>query len=271
MDYKDVASQMDSEADNPTFVIIGAGNVASHLAVELSRVGCVKQVYSRTLAHAADVVAEIGHGEAIDDTAKIDENADYYIISVTDDSVAEIASKMHGVKGIVAHTSGSVPMQALAGASDRIGVFYPLQTFSKGVALDMKEVPFFIEASDQDTKIALFNLARKLGCMVYEANSKQRALLHVAAVFACNFTNHFWTIADEILNSGGYDLSVLYPLLKCTLNKAMSMPPAKAQTGPAVRADMNVIQRHLDVLKGREKDIYRLLTQSIMLRHQTQD
>ena len=267
MDYKDVASQMDSDADNPTFVIIGAGNVASHLAVELSRVGCVKQVYSRTIAHAADVVAEIGYGEAIDDVGKIDNSADYYIISVSDDSVAEIASRLHNVKGIVAHTSGSVPMHALAGASDRIGVFYPLQTFAKGVELDMKEVPFFIEASDQDTKESLISLAHQLGCKAYEADSEQRALLHVAAVFACNFTNHMWAIADEILNNGGYDISVLHPLLQCTLDKAMSMPPAKAQTGPAARADMNVIQRHLDVLQGREKEIYRLLSQSIMLRH----
>lgn len=246
--------------------IIGAGNVATHLARALDRKARVVQVCSRNIEHAARLASALRDCKPTDDASTLDADCDYYIISVCDDAIEPVSMTLPDTDGIVVHTSGSTPIDKLA-RHQRRGVLYPLQTFSAAAELDIQRVPFFIEGSDDGTRRKIKELAQTLSPSVYEADSEQRAALHIAAVFACNFTNHLLEIAVGILHDNGYPLTVLQPLLEVTLHKAMLIGPHGAQTGPAVRRDMGVINRHLSALASRQAEIYRLLTQSIMERH----
>ena len=158
-------------------------------------------------------------------------------------------------------------MSALAGLSAGYGVFYPLQTFSRTASLDISEVPFFIEGSDTDTTQALISLAKLISHNVTEADSSRRAILHLAAIFACNFPNYMWDIASQILGDHGMQLSIFAPLLRQTLDKALSITPYEAQTGPAMRADVAVMQKHMSQLPDDQKLIYNQISAAIMQRH----
>lgn len=249
----------------PRIAIVGSGNVASHLAIAIDRVSNVEQVFSRNISHAKALAAKLKNCRPISKANDLDSSVDFCIIAVNDDAIEDIAKSLPRLRGgIAAHTSGSVPMSVLSPLSERIGVFYPMQTFSKNVEVLVEEVPFFIEASDSLSLQALDELALSISRKVSHADSNQRAILHIAAVFACNFANHLWAISDKILSEYGIPFNVFEPLLKATLNKALSMHPAQAQTGPAKRGDNEVMKRHMEKLPCEEREIYRLLSNSIM-------
>lgn len=249
--------------DLPRIVIIGAGNVATHLARALDRVSSVVQIISAHHQNAVCLAAQLCNCEAAS-PATIYTEADFYIVAVNDDNISTVTAEMPRVNGIVAHTSGSTPMQAISADCRGKGVFYPLQTFSKDAELDISAVPFFIEGSDTETTEKLCSLAGLISNNIFLADSDQRATLHIAAVFASNFFNHLLVESGKILAADGYPLDVMLPLLKVTLDKAMSMGPDKAQTGPASRGDTNVIDTHLSRLSGLPREIYRLMSDAIM-------
>ncbi|MDE6100119.1 MAG: DUF2520 domain-containing protein, partial [Paramuribaculum sp.] len=240
--------------------IIGSGNVASAIAPALERSGSitVETVFSPTPEHAAALASRLDSAVAVSDSAAIPKDSELYLLSVKDDAIKELARRLEPVESALwLHTSGGVEASALMPLSPRYGVFYPLQTFSKGVDVAMEEVPFFIETSMADDLTLVEEMARNVSPKVYHADGKMRARMHAAAVFACNFTNHLWAVADDILRrETGTDLSVLYPLLEETLRKAMKMRPAEAQTGPAVRGDRGVIERHAAMLADDEATLY---------------
>ena len=247
-----------------TICVFGAGNVATHLVRALSRVGHVAQVVSRHEDTARRVAAEAPGCLPVWRPDDVMGDADLYLLAVSDDQVVHIAASTPDFPGIWAHTSGSVPADVFKGRKSRYGVFYPLQTFTRDLDVDVSEVPFFIEGSDEATTAQLFELASSLSRRVELADSHRRALLHVAAVFACNFANLMWHEADELLHQGGLDVTYLMPLLKMTLSKLEKITPRDAMTGPARRGDREVIAKHLDTLSGRTKDIYKLLSDSII-------
>ena len=247
----------------PSVAIVGSGNVATHLAKALDQVADVRQVCSPNAGHAQSLASKLVSCQAIVNLADIDSTVDFCIISIKDDAVRDVAERLPAIDGIVCHTSGSAPIEALA-KHFRTGVFYPLQTFSKDAEVNVAEAPFFIEASDDDTLNELMALARSISCRVERADSRKRAILHLAAVFACNFANHLWAISSEILGEHGIEFGVMRPLLQATLDKAMAMPPAKAQTGPAARRDQAIMQKHLGMLNPEQAQIYKLLSQSII-------
>lgn len=257
---------------NPRIVILGAGNVATHLCRALSHKCTVVQIWSRNIDHAKELAADIDGAQALSNICDIVRDADYYIISVPDNAIARLASQLPAVSGIVAHTSGSVNLQALtAGANKQLGVFYPLQTFTKSKPVDFSEIPFFIEGSDDSTADSLTQLAQLLSANVYHANSEQRASLHIAAVFACNFANRLWGVASDLLGKAGYSFDILKPLLSETLNKAFQLSPEQAQTGPARRGDTKVINAHLAKLSGDNYDLYKLITKMIIEKQNEQN
>lgn len=230
-----------------TIAVIGGGNVATHLLKAFTPIAQVHAVNPRTF-------------EGMPATC------DVALISVKDDAVAEVASRIEGKACVVAHTSGSIPASALANAAKRYGVFYPMQTFSKDVALDYSTIPFFIEGCDRQTEEILTDLARRISSNVTVADSTTRKRLHLAAVFACNFTNRLIGIADEILNECGLDYKAMLPLLEQTVDKLHKLSPSEAQTGPAVRNDFKVINAHLEMLdsKPRLRTLYQELTSQII-------
>lgn len=243
--------------------IIGAGNVAWHIAQALSKKISVKQIYSRDINNA-HLLADIVGAEAIDNIDALRDDADLYLISVPDDHIEEIAVASRNIdSGIWAHTSGSMPIDVFRGEKSCFGVFYPLQTFSKTKAVDVSKVPMLIEGSDEETTASLLILAQNISTNCRKAASIERRQLHVAAVFACNFVNYMWIQADELLRQSGLNFDLLKPLLAETLDKLNDITPAEGQTGPARRGDFHTIKKHLSMLSEDQAEVYKLLSDKI--------
>mgnify|MGYP003629891881 CR=1 FL=1 len=242
-------------------VIIGAGNVASHLieAFSSSEKVNVIQVYNRTSQSLESLDFS---GSKTTDLKKL-VKADCYIISVPDDAVAEVSQKLTFQNSLVVHTSGSVSLTELD-PKNRRGVFYPLQTFTKGKAVDFSQIPICIEAeNDEDLKF-LSLLASYISETQFEVNSEKRKQLHLAAVFVCNFVNHLYHIGYQITSESEIPFSVLEPLILETAQKVQGSLPSDMQTGPAKRNDQKTMAKHLDALDLQEhKEIYKLLSQEI--------
>jgi predicted short-subunit dehydrogenase-like oxidoreductase (DUF2520 family) len=248
-----------------SLVILGTGNVASHLFTAIKKNSHleIKQVYGRSskslLPFEKDVKTSNNNKKIVD--------ADLYLIAVSDDSVPEVATFLKHKKGLVVHTSGSSSINVLP--SERKGVFYPVQTFSKDRAIDFSVVPICLEAnSDNDLKL-LRTLAQTLSDSVFTINSEQRKKLHLAAVFINNFTNHFYQIGEKICADEAIPFDILKPLISETSQKISDMSASQAQTGPAKRNDIETMQAHLDMLKNPlHKKLYQLLSESIRISHE---
>ena len=245
-------------------VIIGSGNVATSLAHGLASRCEVAQIYSRQLAHAQVLAEAIGCPNATSDLTALVPDADAYLIAVRDDAIADVIAATSDNGALWVHVSGSKPISLFEGHRARYGVLWPMQSFSREVVSPLDEVHFFAEASDAATLRDLLALGALLSSHVTEADSEKRRWLHVASVFSCNFANHMWTLADEVLREEGLPFDALKPLIRTTIDKLDRLTPAESQTGPAVRHDLQVLARHLAMLDGDKRDIYELLSQSIM-------
>jgi predicted short-subunit dehydrogenase-like oxidoreductase (DUF2520 family) len=240
--------------------IIGSGNVAGHLVQAFAKSDSVQllQLFSRkkdigfALPESVSLIHEVSQLE----------EADLYIISVTDNAIAGISSVLPFKNRLVAHTSGTMPLETIDD-NNRKAVFYPLQTFSKNKAVDFTDIPICIESQFAADYQLLERTARAISDKPYAINSDQRKALHVAAVFANNFTNHLYQIADEICRDNQVPFDILKPLITETASKIMLLSPADAQTGPAKRNDHNTIEAHEAFLSDYKKEIYHILTQSI--------
>lgn len=251
-------------------IIIGSGNVAHHLAIALSHVVNIKQIYSPNKQHA-ESLANLVEGECTPiDNVDLLQDADAYIISIKDDAIASFMRTVpqRNRNAIWLHTSGSIGRDVFNGFNSRNGVFYPLQTFSKAVALNMKEVPFFIEGSNPETEELIMELAGYISDNVHHADSELRGKLHIAAVFACNFTNHMYTLAYDLLKENGLPFSVLAPLINETARKITTTIPDKAQTGPAVRGDKGIMEKHISMIHDPfKKELYEMISMDIFKRY----
>lgn len=246
-------------------VILGAGNVATHLfrALKKSNKVSILQWYNRTL----DTIKPYQNGVDITDDLSIIKDADIYILAVSDDVISELSAKLPFEDKLVVHTSGSVSIYDLHKKHKR-GVLYPLQTFSKDAEMDFTNIPICIETIDKKSYPALKELAASVGGTVKKINSDQRRVLHLAAVFVNNFTNQLYRIGHEITESEGAEFDFLKPLVLETAKKIQDMSPYKAQTGPAIRNDKKTIKKHLKLLENKQhQDIYKLLTSSIQQTH----
>lgn len=249
--------------------LIGAGNVAWHLAEALEAAGHrITEVFSRRRRNAVALAERLYGAVPVSKPDLSRSIAELVILSVADSALPELLPELRLPPGaVVVHTSGTLPMNLLTQLNgSSYGVFYPLQTFSKAKAVNWQPVPICVEASDDSTLDLLAALASDISTKVYEINSNERKQLHLAAVIACNFANHLWHMASQILKPVGTNLEILHPLLEETLEKAMQIPPHKAQTGPAVRGDVVVIEQHVALLQSHSPlwaEIYRLMSRSI--------
>ncbi|MBQ5508742.1 MAG: DUF2520 domain-containing protein [Muribaculaceae bacterium] len=246
-------------------VLIGSGNVATSLALALNGKCHLVQVYSRSMASAEALASRVG-AQATNDLSQIVTDADIYVISVVDDAITRVLETCPARGGLWVHTSGSTSIDVFKGKRTRYGVLYPMQSFSKSCPARMHEVHIFIEGCDSCATQEVKELAMLLTNNVHEITSTERERLHVAAVFACNFANHMFTLSSEVLDEAGIPFDAMLPLIKTTIAKLDNMTPTQSQTGPAARGDVNVIERHLQSLSGDKHDIYRLLSQSILNR-----
>ena len=245
-------------------VFIGAGNLATRLSLAMQRVGMqIGQVYSHTEASARQLATRLGCPWT-NDLSALQEDGDLYVFSLKDTVLSDVISKVKPNNGMWVHTAGSMPMSVFEGYAQRFGVLYPLQTFSKGRNVNFDVLPIFLEANTDKNADYLKNIASALSENVRFMSSEKRRSLHLAAVFACNFTNHIYTLSYKLLENESIPADVLLPLIDETVSKIHSMPPAAAQTGPAIRYDENVINKHLAMLDDPDMQaIYRLLSQSI--------
>lgn len=244
-------------------VIIGSGNVATSLALALKDKCDMVQIYSRTLTNAQTLARQAGC-EATDKWQDLALDADVYIVSVSDDAIATVAESVLDNGALWLHTSGSTPIDVFAKDRNRYGVLYPMKSFSKSRPVDMSEVHIFIEGNDSESTREVKELASLITRNVHEASSKERERLHVAAVFACNFANHMFTLSSEVLSEAGLPFDAMLPLIKTTVEKLNNMTPQESQTGPAARGDTKIIEKHLSSLSGDKHEIYKLLSDSIM-------
>lgn len=230
--------------------IIGRGNVGAHLYKALDgKVKC-DLIDSRTLR-------------------EVDGSHQIYLISVKDDAIRNVVENISKIlphfNGVVAHTSGSVGIDVFEPMFQNYGSLYPLQTFTKDKVLEYDSIPVFIEGNNPETESKLTELAAHLSHDIHIADSEKRKALHIAAVFACNFTNFLYGEASEILERVGFDFRILKPLVRETLEKLDGLSAAEAQTGPALRGDFKVIEahkKHLDY-KPATRELYDLLSESI--------
>ncbi len=249
-------------------IIIGAGNVATHLAIALKNSGyIIQQIFSRNMVNA-EVLSRMVDAEPVGALENIDEDADLYIISVSDAKIEEVAEKLSVKKGVVLHTAGSIDISVLK-KFELYGVLYPFQTFTRDKVIDFLKVPVLIEGNNALALSSISDLANRISETVEVVDSKKRKSLHIAAVFVNNFVNHIYVLANDLVEKEGLDFSLLKPLILETTQKALSMNPLYAQTGPARRADIEVIEQHLNMLgtDSLHYRIYELISQSIMNRY----
>ena len=241
--------------------IIGSGNVAQHLIDAFAKSNTVEiiQVFSRTQKQVSSL---LDSSKITNDWNALKE-ADLYIIAVSDDAIASVASQLPFENRLVVHTSGSAPLSSLSD-KNRKGVFYPLQTFTKGKPIDFKTIPFCLETQFENDSVLLEKVASSISDNVYKIDSHQRKALHVAAVFVNNFTNYLYQLGNDICQENHVPFDILKPLILETAEKLLTLSPKDAQTGPAKRNDISTIEAHESFLSNENQStIYKILTQSI--------
>lgn len=249
--------------------IVGTGNVAWHLAPALENAGhTITEVYGRDLHLAEKIVQRLYSAEAKDHLDFSESKAKIFILAISDHAISQVADAIIlPDESILVHTSGSTPLDHLAYSSaSYTGILYPLQSFTKSHPIDFEEVPFLLESDDQTTLQTLKKLAKSLSPLQYVVKSKDRLALHVAAVFASNFTNHMLRIAEEVMSRQGLDPEMLRPLIIEQISKTLDIGPKAAQTGPAVRGDLNTLDLHHQFLNynAQVAEIYKLISQDIL-------
>jgi predicted short-subunit dehydrogenase-like oxidoreductase (DUF2520 family) len=248
-----------------TISFIGSGNVATALAIKLfNKKYTIRQVYSLNLNNAKRLAKQV-NAKAINNTENL-LPADIYIMALKDDAIEIISKKIKNKLVPIVHTSGTVNSNVFLKNKFKVyGCLYPLQTFSKKNIQKIKSYPILLETSNPNFYKALEKLTKSISKNILPAKSEERLNIHLAAVFACNFTNYLYSISEEILNKNNHPLDLLYPLIKQTAENSKNKKIFTYQTGPAIRGDNKTIEKHLNILKEQKEfsKLYQLLTKSI--------
>jgi predicted short-subunit dehydrogenase-like oxidoreductase (DUF2520 family) len=256
--------------------IIGAGNVGGHLAKRLHACGHrIVQIFSRTPAKAARLSELVG-SQGISRLEDVQPTADLYILAITDDATESVTKRLSFLnqhQKLIVHTSGSVSSAIFEQVFDNYGIFYPLQTFSAAQAVDFERLPFCIYGNTLPNETALVELARSICPNVYRINDEQRGILHVTAVFANNFSNYLFSMAERICEEQQLPFELLLPLIRETVHKIERAAPSQVQTGPAVRGDTKTIARHETFLQQYPDylQVYQLLTHQLQAQTKKQE
>ena len=250
-------------------IIIGSGNVATQLAITLQKAGKnILQVYGRKESMAKCLSSKL-KVDYITDLKHLQRNADLYILAIIDDALLDISANIDLDEELIVHTSGTVSLDVFKDHFKNYGVFYPLQTFSKEKNISFDEIPICVESNSESNQWKLMKLGEQISQNVKAISSEQRKLLHVSAVFACNFTNYFYSIAEELMADHDMPFELLLPLIKETADKLNHHLPHEGQTGPARRNDQEIMAQHLKMLSDypEYQDIYQILSERIKRKH----
>lgn len=250
-------------------VIIGSGNVATQLSLALQSAGKnILQVFGRKESMAKCLASKL-EVEYVTDLSQLKKGADLYIIAIIDDALIDISKDIDLDEELVVHTSGTVCMSVFESHFKNYGAFYPLQTFSKEKNVSFDKIPICVESNSVENQWKLMKLGEELSSNVKAVNSEQRKVLHVSAVFACNFTNYFYSVAEDLMMKYELPFEFLLPLIKETADKLNHHLPTEAQTGPARRNDEKIMAKHLKMLNDHPeyKDIYELISEKIKTKY----
>lgn len=238
-------------------VMIGSGNVATHLAVAFHRVGHqIVQVWSRDIEHAQRLAVRVG-AMPLDDVGRLALTVDVYILAVSDDALYQLPQQLHFPNAVVVHTSGSVAGDVLQRVSPHHGVLWSPQTFIRDVAMDYEALPFCVEGSDELALQTVTALAQTVSTHICKLSSNQRRWAHLSAVVVNNFGNALNAAAERLMAKHGIPFDLLLPIIDATANKAHKGNLDKQQTGPAVRHDQKTIDAHRRLLES-EPELLRL-------------
>lgn len=245
--------------------LAGAGSVATHLGQALKQAGFSIECVLNRSSERGRLLAEKLDARFVTSFKALD-NPDLLIVAVSDDAIPALAGQLSGCCFPVVHTSGTVSKDVLSVVGPDYGVFYPLQTFSIERFVDFSKVPICIDSSNPLFTMRLNSLAHCISASVYQIADQQRKILHLAAVFACNFSNYLYKVAADILKKNGIPFEMLLPLIQETAIKIQTTVPLDAQTGPARRGDVSTIQQHLLMLENEPEllELYKLLTVNIL-------
>lgn len=261
---------MFKDIPNIPILMVGAGNVAWHLGVAMKSSGLpVTLVWSRKINNANELAKELST-KATDSIEDIFRFNGIILVCVPDHVIPFFASRIQNTNSIIVHTAGSVNISAFEKHASQLGVFYPLQTFTKAKPdKNFNDVPIIIESTTLLVEDILNFWAKAIGAKTYKLTSPQRLKIHIAAVFACNFTNHMVSIAEEITQDNHLNFDLLKPLIIETLTNIMNFDPKDIQTGPAIRKDFDTIEKHLNSLSKHPDyaKIYSLISDSIVKMH----
>ncbi|MBR5435592.1 MAG: DUF2520 domain-containing protein [Muribaculaceae bacterium] len=250
--------------------LLGAGNVGYHFFHTLKDKVNFVQVFSRNPENALELCRFVKGCRVLHSIDEIDRDIDVVIIAVKDDAISQVAEKLASItdkkfRPLIFHTSGTTSVNAdVSYLPTKMGVLYPLQTFTKNIPLDLSKVHFFVAGSGDKHINSLKEFALLVSENVHLIRHEDLPALHLAAVFSCNFANHVWSIADRILHGINLDFSIMENIVKTTFDKAISVGPHNGQTGPARRVDHSTISRHASMLDGLDAKIYDILTSSII-------
>ena len=245
-------------------VILGAGNVATHFGMLLKKGRHqIVQVYDRTPSKGRALAGKL-KSTAVSDIGKLHPDADAYLVALSDDAIKPVLKKFRFIPALIVHTSGSVPLSVFPAGMKSCGVIYPVQTLALKAGKPA-EIPLSIEASGKAAERSIKQLAKSISPTIYMMNSAERKRVHLAAVFANNFPNHLFYLAEIMLTGNKLSREILHPLILATAKNAVEGNPEKVQTGPARRGDKNIMRTHLKMLEKHpeERKIYRLLSKSI--------
>jgi len=244
--------------------LIGSGNVATVLGRKITAAGhLVQQVFSPNDQHARELATKL-QGEPISDWKKINQDADLYIVAISDPQLLQITDHILHFKKTIVHTSGSVPMEVLKPVSKNYGILYPLQSLRKELK-SIPEITMLVNGNSRETLTLIYDFAKTIAKRVEAADDIARLKLHLAAVIVNNFSNHLYSLAEDYCKTEGVDFRLLFPLIEETANRLRNSSPKELQTGPAFRRDEKTIQKHLELLRHNPelKKVYLALTESI--------
>lgn len=248
--------------------LIGTGNLAWHLGPALENAGHqIREVYGRDFKQAQALQHRLYDAVLQKDLDFSLSDSKVFIIAISDDAIEEVVASISlPGEAVLVHTSGSQPIEKLGfSLTENTGVFYPLQTFTKAKKVDFELIPILVEANNGYARNILMDLGKSISKHSYDIFADDRMAIHLAAVFSCNFTNYMFYISEILLKRHNFDLELLRPLISETLNKSLDLGPEEAQTGPARRGNLEILDKHMTFLQNPDfREIYRILSQQIL-------
>lgn len=245
------------------FSIIGSGNTAHFLAYTLQQQGHILAgIWARDAVQATLFAANY-QCSSYQNLGQIPDQKNHIcFMAISDVAIAVVAEQLSFSHTLLVHCSGATAISVLYAAAQNTAVYWPIYAITKGDSWDSNIIPIAIEASNLSGQEILVNLSPK----VFLANGDTRKHLHLAAVFASNFTNHLYAISQQICTQHQLDAKqTLAPIINQSISRLAKHPAIELQTGPAIRNDQNTLHNQQNLLQNQPYwlAIYQSLSASI--------